>query len=55
MEAAEWIALAALLVAVLGYFLNRRAITSEATDRKAQLALLERQVEGVVASVQCGD
>jgi len=37
-------------IAVLGYFLNRRAISGEAADRKAQLALLERQVEGDAAA-----
>jgi hypothetical protein len=36
-EASDWIAVAALLVALGGYFLNRRAIRSEAADRKRAL------------------
>jgi hypothetical protein len=44
------IALGALLVAIGGYLLNRRAIAAEARDRKRSLELLEKQVATDVAA-----
>ena len=40
----DWIALAALLVAVMTFIVNRRAIHREQSDRAEQIALVSRQV-----------
>jgi hypothetical protein len=49
METSDWIAVAALLFAVVTFFLNRRALRDERADRKKQIDLV-RQGEAREAS-----